>query len=41
MYAPGQGSGLQGSLSVGEPSQLFPPLAGSGLLHSRFLDLVP
>ena len=35
------GSGLQGSLSVAGPSQFLPPLAGSGLSHSRFLVLDP
>ena len=38
---PGQGLGLQDWLSVAEPSQSLPPLAGSGLLHSRFLVLDP
>ena len=38
---PGQGLELQDWRSVAEPSQSLPPLAGSGLLHSRFLVLDP
>jgi len=38
---PGQGLGLQDWLSVAGPSQSLPPLAGSGLLQSRFLVMDP
>ena len=38
---PGQLSKLQGFVSFIGPSQFFPPKAGSGLSHRRFLVLFP
>ena len=40
-YLPGQGLVKHLSDSLSEPMQFFPPWKGDGLLHFRFLTLIP
>ena len=41
VVSPGHGRSLHWSVSVESPEQYLPPCTGSGLLHSRVLDLWP